>query len=201
MATVKQKGIIYCTKEQFDTLMSTGSVVIGGVTYTYEDGWQYAVIDKDYVDLTSNQGIEGTKTFIDEANNKSIGINGSGFIYQTGNDSYSVLLPAADGTLVAGIFRHSIKVSNSSGDFIVITAFTSYSAEINTAAKFANYIEASGTGETIYCDGVFGGNSAPMPCAVELINNSGTVGVRYGTDGQGLSTFSVASYSDFVVQV
>lgn len=54
MATeIKSKGIIYCTKEQFDTLMSTGSVVIGGVTYTYEDGWQFAVVGTDYMQLVS----------------------------------------------------------------------------------------------------------------------------------------------------
>lgn len=59
----RNKGTIFCTKEQFDTLMSTGSVTIDGTTYTYEDGFIYAVVDKDYVDLTSDQDVQGTKVF------------------------------------------------------------------------------------------------------------------------------------------
>ena len=217
----RQKGTIFCTKEQFDTLMSTGSVTIDGTTYTYEDGWQYAVIDKDYVDLTSDQDVQGTKVFgrgnddtavvkigPNDHSQTLISVEGQGpqagnsvaltpdgiEFTQGGGTAQSLTMPTTGGTILVGIFRHSIKISdNSTGEFIVITAFTSSSAEINTPAKFASYIEASGTGETIYCDGVFAGSTAPMPCAVELVNNSGNVGVRYGTNGQGLTTFSVSS--------
>lgn len=142
MATeTRQKGTIYCTKEQFDTLMSTGSVVIGGQTFTYEDGWQYAVIDKDYVDLTTDQGIEGTKTFVDEANNKSIGINGSGFIYQTGNNSYNISLPAGSGTLattdnVKKYYRHQINMFDAAREIVISGTIISSKDTPYTKADF-----------------------------------------------------------------
>lgn len=65
MSSQQYKGPIHLTKEMYDTLMSTGSVVDEhGVTHTYEDGHEYITDEIDYVDLTSSQDVEGVKTFL-----------------------------------------------------------------------------------------------------------------------------------------
>lgn len=151
MATeIKSKGIIYCTKEQFDTLMSTGSVVIGGVTYTYEDGWQYAVIDKDYVDLSTNQAVGGEKTFTDgddthddvvidysgvqsknAAGSSSVKMTKSGF---TKDGVYTLNLPAQNGTLIAGVYMHRIELSVGNIDIWDFVFWSTSSTEYTTIA-------------------------------------------------------------------
>lgn len=66
MSTQNYKGPIHLTKDMFDTLMSTGSVVDEqGVTHTYEDGHEYITDEIDYVDLESSQDVNGVKTFSD----------------------------------------------------------------------------------------------------------------------------------------
>jgi len=66
MSTQNYKGPIHLTKEMFNTLMSTGSVVDEqGVTHTYEDGHEYIIDEIDYVDLTNPQTASGVKTFSD----------------------------------------------------------------------------------------------------------------------------------------
>lgn len=199
MATeTRNKGTIYCTKEQFDTLMSTGSVVIGGQTFTYEDGWQYAVVDKDYVDLTSDQGVEGTKTFVDSANNKSIGINGSGFIYQTGNNSYNISLPAGSGTLAltgqgGAIYHHYVTVSDQGATTAVMFEVYSSGDYINTVATL---VEALGIDAPLSPSIILAGSTAsgdfPEPATIQLTYAGGVCECRYRVAGAGSpSSFDV----------
>lgn len=149
MATVKQKGTIYCTKEQFDTLMSTGSVVIGGVTYTYEDGWQYAVIDKDYV---------------------------------------------------SGVYKHNIKLSDESSNIISFVAYSTSNTPVTSNSTLQEILLVNSS-ENEYYTGIFAGNDAPRPCAIELSYTSSTVGIRYGLDGQNMTTFSISTYNDIVTAI
>ena len=66
MSIQNYKGPIHLTKDMFDTLMSTGSVVDEhGVTHTYEDGHEYIIDEIDYVDLESSQNVNGVKIFSD----------------------------------------------------------------------------------------------------------------------------------------
>lgn len=207
MATIRSKGIIYCTKEQFDTLMSTGSVTIGGVTYTYEDGWQFAVVDKDYVDLSTNQGIEGTKTFVDTANNKSIGINGSGFVYQTGNNSYNISLPAGSGTLAlsgqggGALYHHYINVSDISAIYAVSFDVYSRGDYVNSVATL---IDALGIedGDSILIVGSVSSGGFPEPVAIQIAYYSGVCSCTYQTAGAGSpSSFDVYSVGATTVEL
>lgn len=154
------KGIIKLTKTQYDTLMSTGQCVDSqGVTHTYQDGYQYVTDDIDYVDLTSNQGIGGEKTFTDGdtthddvvidytgvkaengAGTSSVKLTKTGF---TKDGTYSLALPAQNGTLVAGVYKHYIELAVGSidiWDFVFwstsSTAYTTIAALEADKSKF-----------------------------------------------------------------
>ena len=49
------KGVVYISNEDFTTLKNTGSVVINGVTYTYDEDTVYCTPDLELPDPTSAQ--------------------------------------------------------------------------------------------------------------------------------------------------
>lgn len=54
------KNVIYMSNENYNTLITTGSVVIGGVTYTYDANNQYITPDTS-VSFEANQGLTSTQ--------------------------------------------------------------------------------------------------------------------------------------------
>ena len=174
------KGIIKLTKTQYDTLMSTGQCVDSqGVTHTYQDGYQYVTDDIDYVDLTSAQGIGGEKTFTDgdnthddvvidytgvkaenAAGTSSVKMTKTGF---TKDGTYSLALPAQNGTLVAGVYRHRLWITDDTQVqplTFLCTFYTTTSSQINTFAQLSavadiindciGVLEFGSTLETVY---------------------------------------------------
>lgn len=153
------KGIIYLTKTQFDTLMSTGECVDSqGITHTYEEGYQYVTDEIDYVDLSTEQSIAGNKTFTDDV------VFSKGEIY---NSAYKLTLPAKSGTLATTddfkkIYKHTIYVNfpigtawlNSfecellSSDSTLFTPETFFSGSKTLIVKSGSYVDLSVSPET-----------------------------------------------------
>ena len=71
MANLKE--IVYLTPTQFNTLVTTGSLTVGGVTYNYDDNNDYRV---KYVPVTPLP--ENTFTCeMDDGTTKTLTINGT----------------------------------------------------------------------------------------------------------------------------
>lgn len=54
------KNIVYVTQAQYDTLVNGGSIIVEGVTYTYDEANVYAV--KETIDTTPTQNSDNLIT-------------------------------------------------------------------------------------------------------------------------------------------